>query len=93
MTRELRWQHPDRPLGPIVMWLHDDEDPHVRLRGLLDRVPNLPRDGWVLDGSTHWRQRRVYCAACAVTRSVVTHPDADLRCPTCGGPVIRDADD
>lgn len=49
MTTWRQYVHADRPNGPIRLSLHADDDPAVRLRSLLDRIPNLPREGWMVD--------------------------------------------
>ena len=37
-----------------------------------------------LDAQQSLLNGRVYCATCDVTRQVVSHPLAEIRCPTCG---------
>ena len=35
---------------------------------------------------TFWLIQRVYCSACRIVRAIVSHPDAEIHCPTCGSP-------
>lgn len=47
----IRWCHAARPRGPIILWLRCADDPAARLAGLLERIPNLPREGWMCDAT------------------------------------------
>lgn len=40
-----------------------------------------------LEPVTAWRIGRRYCAACQRVYAVVQHPDAEVTCPRCDGPV------
>ena len=33
---------------------------------------------------TYWRIGRAYCPSCRIVRAVVSHPEAEIACPTCG---------
>ena len=35
----------------------------------------------------YWQISRVVCQSCRIVRAVVKKPDAEIRCPHCGGPV------
>lgn len=48
-ARKIVWRHGSRPAGPILMWLTASECPAARLQDLLNRIPNLPREGWMVD--------------------------------------------
>ena len=36
---------------------------------------------------TAWRIGRAYCPRCRIVRTVVAHPDAEMTCPRCEGPL------